>query len=155
MNKDQKRAQELREAQVKTLHDKYATQERRKDILYEDRLDERIIVTEYDEKAKNISQQMHDLDDELAKLEQGSDGAEMTASNLLKLAANANKLFKSSKPAVKNQILRLVVSNLKIQQKRLNFYLLEPFATLAELSSRSIWCPEQDLNLHLIAQTST
>ena len=44
--------------------------------------------------------------------------SEMTVSNLLKLAADVDELFKSSKPAVKNQILRLVVSNLKIQQKK-------------------------------------
>lgn len=111
MNKDQIRAKELRETQKKTLRDKYEVLERRKDILYEDRLDERITVTEYDEKAKNITQQMHDLDDELVKLEQGSDGAGMTIANLLKLAADVDELFKSSKPAVKNQILRLVVSN--------------------------------------------
>ena len=89
---------------------------------------------------------MHDLDDELVKLEQGSDGAGMTIANLLKLAANVDELFKSSKPAVKNQILRLVVSNLNIQQKRLNFHLLEPFATLVDLDSRSVWCPRLDSN---------
>ena len=146
MNRDQMRTKELRETQKKVLRNKYETLERRKDILYEDRLDGRITVTEYDEKAKNITQQMHDLDDELVKLEQGSDGAEMTVSNLLKLAANVDELFKSSKPAVKNRILRLVVPNLKIQQKRLNFNLLEPLATLADLDSHSVWCPKWDLN---------
>lgn len=73
-----------------------------------------------------------------ASITLGDDRAEMTVSNLLKLTANIDGLFKSSKPAVKNQILRLVVSNLKIQQKRLNFHLLEPFATLVDLNSRSI-----------------
>lgn len=150
MNRDQMRAKELRETQKKVLRNKYEILERCKDILYEDRLDGRITVTEYDEKAKNITQQMHDLDDELVKLEQGSDGVEMTVSNLLKLAANVDELFKSSKPAVKNQILRLVVSNLKIQQKRLNFNLLEPFATLVDLDSRSVWCPRLDLNQHAL-----
>ena len=150
MNRDQMRAKELRETQKKALRDRYETLERRKDILYEDRLDGRITVDEYDEKAKNITQQMQDLDDELVKLEQGSDGAGMTIANLLKLAANVDELFKSSKPAVKNQILRLVVSNLNIQQKRLNFHLLEPFATLVDLDSRSVWCPRLDLNQHVL-----
>ncbi len=150
MNRDQMRAKELRETQKKALRNKYEILERCKDILYEDRLDGRITVTEYDEKAKNITQQMHDLDDELVKLEQSSDGAEMTIANLLKLAADVDELFKSSKPAVKNQILRLVVSNLKIQQKRLNFHLLEPFATLVDLDSRSVWCPRLDLNQHAL-----
>ena len=64
----------------------------------------------------------------------------MTVSNLLKLAANIDELFKSSKPAVKNQILRLMVSNLKIQQKRLDLNLLGPFAELVEINSRITWC---------------
>lgn len=52
--------------------------------------------------------------------------------------------------ALPGQILRLVVSNLKIQQKRLNFNLLEPFATLVDLDSRSVWCPRLDLNQHVL-----
>lgn len=114
MNKNEIKTRELRETQKNALRKKYETLERRKDVLYEDRLDGRITVAKYDELSEKIAQEMRDIDDELVKLEQGSDGVEMTVSNLLKIATNADELFKSSKPAVKNQILRLVLSNLKI-----------------------------------------
>lgn len=44
---------------------------------------------------------MDEIDDELVALAQNFKGSEMTAIHLLKLASNAEKLFKSSKPAVK------------------------------------------------------
>lgn len=88
----------------------------------------------------DITKETLDIDNELVKLEQGADGTKITASNPLKLVANIEGVFESSKPAVKNQILRLVVSNLRIQQKRLQFTLLEPFATLVEMNSRIVWC---------------
>ena len=73
---------------------------------------------------------MGEIDNELIALEQDFKGSEITAIHLLKLASNATTLFKSSKPAIKNQILRLSVSNLKINQKKLQFELLESFKYL-------------------------
>lgn len=150
MNKNEIKTRKLRKTQKDALRKKYETLERRKDVLYEDRLDGRITVAKYDELSEKIAQEMRDIDDELVKLEQGADGTEITVSNLLKLAVNVEGLFESSKPTVKNQILRLAVSNLKIQQKRLQFTLLEPFATLVEMNFRSVWCPRLDLNQHAL-----
>lgn len=146
INKDQLRAKELRETQKKALRSKYEILEHRKDAMYEDRLDGRITVAKYDELAKKITQEMRSIDDELVRLEADFEDSGMTVSNLLQLAIGANELFPSSKPAVKNQILRLMVSNLEIQQKRLNFNLLEPFAELVKINSRTVWCPRLDSN---------
>ena len=87
-------------------------------------------MDKYDELVQKTEKRMDEIDDELVVLAQNFKGSEMTAIHLLKLASNAEKLFKSSKPAVKNQILRLLVSNLKISQKKLSFELLEPFKFL-------------------------
>ena len=89
---------------------------------------------------------MAEIDDELVTLAQDFEGSEMTVSNLLKLATNASDLFKSSKPAVKNQILRLLVSNLKIKEKQLDFNPLEPFTFIKKLDTRPIWLPGLDSN---------
>lgn len=84
---------------------------------------------------------MSEIDCQLVDFEQVDDSDEMTAFNLLKLAGSVSRLFKSSKPAIKNQILWLTVSNLKIKEKQLSFNLLEPFSiikkwTLAQYGSR-------------------
>ena len=99
----------------------------------------RITVDKYDELVEKTEKRMSEIDDELVALSQDFNGSEMTVTHLLKLVSNADELFKSSKPAIKNQILRLLVSNLKIEQKRLQFNLLEPFNYIKNLDSRPIW----------------
>ena len=70
---------------------------------------------------------MLEIDEELVALEKGYEGSELKIYNLFKLACNADVLLKNSKPATKNQILRLLLSNYEIEQKRLSFNLLESF----------------------------
>lgn len=94
----------------------------------------------YNQKGKNSYL------NELVALAQGFEGSEMTISNLLKLATSASDLFKSSKPSVKNQILRLLVSNLKIKEKQLDFNPLESFIYIKKLDSRPNWLPRPDSN---------
>ena len=142
INQDHIRAKELREAKENALRAEYARLERRKDAMYEDKLDGRITVDKYDELVEKDAKRMTEIDDELVALAQGFEGSEMTISNLLKLATSADELFKSSKPSVKNQILRLLVSNLKIKEKRLDFNPLEPFIYIKKLDSRPKWLPE-------------
>ena len=103
-------------------------------------------MDKYDELVEKDAKRMAEIDDELVALAQGFEGSEMTISNLFKLATSASDLFKSSKPSVKNQILRLLVSNLEIKQKRLSFNLLEPFCFLQKMDSRPIWLPRSDSN---------
>ena len=146
INQDHIRAKELREAKESALRAEYARIERRKDIMYEDKLDGRITVDKYDELVEKDAKRMAEIDDELVTLAQGFEGSEMTISNLLKLATSASDLFKSSKPSVKNQILRLLVSNLKIKEKQLDFNPLEPFIYIKKLDSRPNWLPGLDSN---------
>ena len=105
-----------------------------------------ITVDKYDELVEKDAKRMAEIDDELVALAQGFEGSEMTISNLLKLATSASDLFKSSKPSVKNQILRLLVSNLKIKEKQLDFNPLEPFIHIKKLDSRPNWLPRSDSN---------
>ena len=103
-------------------------------------------MDEYDKLAEKTDNRMCGIDAELISLEQPDESDEMTVSNLLSTAKNAGELFKSSKPAVKNQILRLLLSNCEIQQKRLQFNLLEPFTFIKKLDSRPKWLPRSDSN---------
>lgn len=82
---------------------------------------------------------MLEIDEELVALEKGYEGSELKIYNLFKLACNADALLKNSKPATKNQILRLLLSNYEIEQKRLSFNLLESFNFIKKLDSRPNW----------------
>ncbi len=54
----------------------------------------------------------------------------MTAEYLLKLASNAKKIFEGSQPQQKNKILRSLLANPTLNQKRLQLPLLKPFSAL-------------------------
>ena len=110
------------------------------------KLDGRITPEKYDKLVEKGEKRMLEIDEELVAFEKSYEGSELTVSNLFKLACNADDLLKSSKPAIKNQILRLLLSNCEIQQKRLQFNLLEPFTFIKKLDSRPKWLPGLDSN---------
>ena len=146
LNKDYNDARELRERRKEALRSEYQKLLRRKDLMYEDKLDGRITPEKYDELVEKGEKRMLEIDEELVALEKSYEGSELTVSNLFKLACKADELLKSSKPAIKNQILRLLLSNCEIQQKRLQFNLLEPFTFIKKLDSRPKWLPRSDSN---------
>ena len=62
------------------------------------------------------------------------------------IASMAEDLIKSSKVDVKNEILRLLLSNLEISRKKISFNLLEPFCYIKKSDSRPMWLPRPDSN---------
>lgn len=146
LNKNLINEKSLQKAKEDALRNEYRKLESKKGLMYEDRLDGRITVAEYDEFVEKNQKRMREIDDELVALACEPEQPEMTASNLLKLASNISSLFKNSKPSTKNQILRLVVSNLEITQKKLSFNLLEPFNIIKKMDSRPKWLPRSDSN---------
>ncbi len=139
-------AEELKRARMEMLRQGYDKLERNKGTMYDGRLDGRITTDFYDEKNAQIALRRQELTDEISRLEENHGSDEISLSYLLDLASRAKELFKSSKPAQKNAILRLVLSNLEINEKRLHFHLLEPFALLLNRPERPVWLPRPDSN---------
>lgn len=124
---------------IKDVKEQYGRLEKRKTLLYEDRLDGRITVDVYDKNVTNLTAEMEKLDDKLVQLTNNDKSFNIDASYLLKLAQNVKRIFESSKPAQKNKILRLLLSNLELNQKKLQFTLLEPFSTLIAEPKSQNW----------------
>ena len=131
---------------IKEVKEQYKRLEKRKELLYEDRLDGRITADVYDKNATNLTAEMEKLDERLVQLTNNDKSFNIDATYLLKLAQNAKKIFENSKPAQKNKILRLLISNLELNQKRLQFHLLEPFSTLFTEPKTSNWLPGSGSN---------
>jgi site-specific DNA recombinase len=128
-----------KQAQHKKLQDKI-------EILYDDRIDGRITVAEYDIYVARAKEDMSKLDDELVELSKGNTTFLVTAEYLLELASKARTLFESSQPAQKNKILRALLANLKLNEKRLQLNLLQPLSALsADLKSQN-WLRRPDSN---------
>lgn len=121
-----------KQAQHKKLQDKI-------EILYDDRIDGRITVAEYDIYVARAKEDMSKLDDELVELSKGNTTFLVTAEYLLELASKARFLFESSQPAQKNKILRALLANLKLNEKRLQLNLLQPLLALSADSKSQNW----------------
>ena len=110
--------------------------------MYEDRLDGGITIDKYSELVAKTDQRLQEIDNEIVRLEKTQKESTFDVSYLLKLASMSEKLLKSSKVEVKNEILRLLLSNLGIKQKRLQFKVLEPFCYLQKMDPRPNWLPK-------------
>ena len=139
LEKEHNNAQEYYVIAMRQTRQEYGRLERRLDVLYEDRLDGRITVDEYDKIVSKTKAEMEKLDEKLVQLTSGDKSFVITSSYLLNLAKIAGKLFKSSKPELKSKILYLVLSNLELDNKKLHFNLLSPFNKLLALCENSTW----------------
>ena len=132
-------AMKQKQAQHKKLQDKI-------DTLYDDRLDGRITVAEYDIYVVRAREEMSKLDDELVELSKNNTSFLVTAEYLLELASKARNLFESSLPAQKNKILRALLANLKLNEKRLQLNLLQPLSVLCFDNKTLNWLRRLDSN---------
>ena len=103
-------------------------------------------MDEYDKIATKLQSEIEELDNKLINLTNNDKSFDVGRSYLLELASKARTIFENSKPEQKNKILKLLFSNLKINQKRLQFNLLEPFNTLSSMSKTRNWLPRPDSN---------
>ena len=98
-------------------------------------------MDEYDKIATKIEAEINEKDSKLIELTNNDKSFDISRSYLLELASKARTIFESSKPEQKNKILKLLFSNLEINEKRLNCNLLEPFNTLSSMSKTRNWLP--------------
>lgn len=86
--------------------------------LYEDRLCGRITVDTYDKIANDLKDEKEHYEQQLLELTANDKSFELDAATLLWMAQHARELYKSLKVEQKTRFLNLLLSNLKVQQKR-------------------------------------
>ena len=139
----------------------YDTLKQRLSTLYEDRLDGRITAERYDEMACTIERKQQDLNDNLKDLTADNKSFLVTTSYLLDLCQRGNELFKRSNPALRQQLLQFVLSNVELNDKLLSYTINDPFREVVELNKLAAkqltlakWQGRQDLNLrHPVLET--
>lgn len=103
-----------------------------------------ITVADCDKYVTKLKAEMDELDRKLVEFTNNDKSFILTASHLLELAQNARSIFQSSQPAQKNKILRTLLANCKINQKRLQLNLLQPFSSLVSESKSQNWLRRPD-----------
>ena len=66
------------------------------------------------------------------------------AQAVLNLAQQAKEIFLSSNINEKQQLLKFVFSNLRMDGEKLDLELKEPFSVFAKMGDQPEWLPEQD-----------
>ncbi|MDR3297930.1 MAG: recombinase family protein [Candidatus Nomurabacteria bacterium] len=124
----------------------YEKLKKRLAVAYEDRMDGRITVDEYDKFATKYKAEMEILDKKMVQITSDDKTFIIDSSYLLKLAYYAPILFKSSKVELKNKLLKILLSNLKINENHLDFKRWQPFDVIASCTKSQNWLPGLDLN---------
>jgi hypothetical protein len=79
------------------------------------------------------------IDQQLARLEDVDQSFYVTASYLLQLFKHGDKIFEVATDEEKRQLVSIVLSNLKLDNKKVRFTPNEPFATVLKLTESSAW----------------
>ena len=118
----------------------------RLETLYDDRLDERITLDDYDERAQKYKDEVENLEQKLLQVTTEDKSFIIDASYLLKLSRRASELFESSKPVLKNKLLKIILANLEFNDKILFYKRRAPFDVISECLQTSNWLRRLDSN---------
>ena len=115
--------------------------------MYDHLLQGRITEDEYDKKRKELRAKQEEMRSKLDGLEKADEDYYLTAKYILTLANKAPKLFESSEPTVKHQLLKLLLQNCTVNDATLIPQIRSPFHMFVKGASRHEWLPGQGSNL--------
>ena len=102
---------------------------------------------EYDKFYQSFREKVAEIDTRLSILQEADDNYYITARYLLELANRAYELFKSSEVEERRQLIKLVLSNLRVEDKIVRYDAIKPFDTILNYAERQAWLPREDSNL--------
>lgn len=135
------------QAVIENSRNERAKLERRLQVAYEDKLDGRITNEQYDTLNERYKAEMEGLDRKIAQTNNDDyESFVLDSEYLLKLSDFAPVLFKSSNPALKNKLLKILLSNLEIKENHLSYKRWQPFDALASCLESQNWLRRLDSN---------
>ncbi len=137
---------DFRKQQHEKLTKEHEVYSKRLEKLYIDRLDGRITDTQYDEYYQSFREKVAEIDTRLGMLQEAEDSYYITAKYLLELANKAHKLFIGSEVEEKRQLVKLVLSNLRVEGKEVRYDAVKPFDTILNFADSQSWLPRVDSN---------
>lgn len=111
------------------------------DNLYMDKLKGEIDDEKYNRFYTSLRSQMDDIAARLGRLQEAEDNYYVTAKYILELSNRAYDLFKSSEVEQKRQLIKLVLSNLRIEGKNVLYDAQKPFDILVKNADCIEWRP--------------
>ncbi len=127
--------------QFDKLTEEHKTITKMMDNLYLDKLKGRITDDEYDKFFQSFHEQKADITTRVGMLQEAEDNYYITARYLLELSNRAYELFKSSEVEERRQLIKLVLSNLRVEDKIVRYDAIKPFDTILNYAERQAWLP--------------
>lgn len=125
---------------------------RLKNLTYE-RLDGRIPAELYEEMVTELTARQKELEEKMSSLTDSNKSFMVTASYLLDLAQKLTYLFENSSERLQQKLLKFVLSNIELFDKRLTYIVNDPYKTFIELNKKALdgpnsanWCGSGDSN---------
>jgi site-specific DNA recombinase len=109
------------------------------DNLYLDKLKGRITDSYYDKLYQSLRDQVTDITIRLEQLQEAEDNYYITAKYVLELTNKAYEHFVSSEVEERRQLIKLVLSNLRIEDEKVLWDVQKPFDLIANCSDRIEW----------------
>ncbi len=111
------------------------------DNLYLDKLKGRITESAYDRFYQKFRDQITDISIRLEQLQEAEDHYYITVKYLLELTTRAYDLFISSEVEEKRQLIKLVLSNLRLKGETLVYDAHQPFDLILKSTDQQLWRP--------------
>jgi site-specific DNA recombinase len=109
------------------------------DNLYMDKLKGRITDAHYDKFYQTFRDQIQDVNARLERLDEAENNYYITAKYVLGLVNHAYDLFISSEVEERRQLIKLVLSNLRIEDEKVLWDVLKPFDLIVNCTDRLEW----------------
>ncbi len=93
----------------------------------------------YNQKSEELNKELKTVNAEIAKYKNADRAYFQEIEGFLMFCNEVLALFKSSRPALKRELLRFVVSNLILKDKKVEFSLKMPFNIVALYSKNENW----------------
>lgn len=129
------------------LTSKRKTLTNRLDKIYIDRLDSKIADDSYNRFYEQFRNEIAEVDSQLSKLQDAEDNYYITAKYILELTSRASELFLSSEVEKRRHLIKLVLSNLRLDGENVVYDVQKPFDLILNCADDQVWCARQDSNL--------
>lgn len=137
---------EFQEQETKKLTQEQKTNAHMMDNLYLDRLKGRITESDYDRFYQKLKDEAADIAIRFEQIQEADQDYYITAKYVLELLTRAHDLFVSSEVEERRQLIKLVLSNLRIEGENLLYELNKPFDVVLNHAKSLFWRPQGDLN---------
>lgn len=109
------------------------------DNLYMDKLKGRITESEYDRFYKSLREKATELTVRLEQLQEAEENYFITAKCVLKVVNRAYELFLSSEVEEKRQLIKLILSNLRLDGENIVWDVQKPFDLIIKATDSKRW----------------